>query len=117
MRSKFEGMIREAQLSITDAIARIDGQAEFQEDAWTRANGGGGMSRVLRNGAVFEKAGVNLSVVYGSMPQEALAAATERGVGGHGAGGARSLLRVWTVLCHAPPQPLLSHNALQLPIL
>jgi len=80
MRSKFEGMLREAQVSITDAISSIDGQAEFQEDAWTRANGGGGMSRVLRNGAVFEKAGVNLSVVYGSMPQEALAAATERGV-------------------------------------
>ena len=61
-------MLREAQVSITDAISRIDGQAEFQEDAWTRANGGGGMSRVLRNGAIFEKAGVNLSVVYGSMP-------------------------------------------------
>ena len=48
MRSKFEGMIRVVQLSITDAIARIDGQAEFQEDACTRANGangGGGMSR------------------------------------------------------------------------
>ena len=80
MSSKFEGIIREAQLSITNTIARIDGQAEFQEDAWTRANGGGGMSRLLRNGDVFEKAGVNLSVVYGSMPQEALAAATERGV-------------------------------------
>ena len=37
------------------------------------------MSRVLSNGKVFEKAGVNLSVVYGSMPQEALQAATERG--------------------------------------
>jgi coproporphyrinogen III oxidase len=38
------------------------------------------MSRVLSGGEVFEKAGVNLSVVYGSMPQEALQAATERGV-------------------------------------
>ena len=38
------------------------------------------MSRVLSGGRVFEKAGVNLSVVYGSMPQEALRAATERGV-------------------------------------
>jgi coproporphyrinogen III oxidase len=80
MRSKFEKMCREAQIAITKAIEEIDGEGKFQEDAWTRATGGGGMSRVLSNGKVFEKAGVNLSVVYGSMPQEALQAATERGV-------------------------------------
>lgn len=80
MRAKFEKMCREAQKKITAQIAEIDGEATFQEDCWTRANGGGGMSRVLANGKVFEKAGVNLSVVYGSMPQEALQAATERGV-------------------------------------
>lgn len=80
MRSKFEKMCREAQISITKAIAEIDGEADFQEDAWVRPTGGGGMSRVLSGGKVFEKAGVNLSVVYGSMPQEALQAATERGV-------------------------------------
>lgn len=80
MRSKFEKMCREAQIQITKAIEELDGEAKFQEDAWTRANGGGGMSRVMSGGKVFEKAGVNLSVVYGSMPQEALQAATERGV-------------------------------------
>lgn len=80
MRSRFEKMCRDAQIEITKAIEEIDGEASFQEDAWTRANGGGGMSRVMSNGKVFEKAGVNLSVVYGSMPQEALQAATERGV-------------------------------------
>jgi len=80
MRSKFEKMCREAQIKITKAIEDIDGSAEFQEDAWVRSTGGGGMSRVLSNGNVFEKAGVNLSVVYGTMPQEALQAATERGV-------------------------------------
>jgi len=81
MRAKFEQMCREAQISITKAIEEIDGSGvEFQEDCWVRANGGGGMSRVLSGGKVFEKAGVNLSVVYGSMPQEALQAATERGV-------------------------------------
>lgn len=80
MRSKFEKMCREAQLDITKAISDIDGSATFKEDAWVRENGGGGMSRVLSGGNVFEKAGVNLSVVYGSMPQEALKAATERGV-------------------------------------
>lgn len=80
MRSKFEKMIREAQIDITKAIEEIDGEATFREDCWTRENGGGGMSRVMTDGKVFEKAGVNLSVVYGSMPQEALQAATERGV-------------------------------------
>lgn len=80
MRAKFEAMCREAQISITKAIEDMDGDAKFQEDAWVRSNGGGGMSRVMSNGKVFEKAGVNLSVVYGSMPQEALQAATERGV-------------------------------------
>mmetsp|Transcript_1341 Transcript_1341/g.1809 ORF Transcript_1341/g.1809 Transcript_1341/m.1809 type:complete len:423 (-) Transcript_1341:148-1416(-) len=80
MRAKFEKMIREAQVSITKGIEEIDGEGKFQQDCWTRENGGGGMSRVLTGGKVFEKAGVNLSVVYGSMPQEALQAATERGV-------------------------------------
>lgn len=81
MRAQFEQMCREAQIKITQAIEEIDGgDVKFQEDAWVRANGGGGMSRVMSGGKVFEKAGVNLSVVYGSMPQEALQAATERGV-------------------------------------
>jgi coproporphyrinogen III oxidase len=80
MRSKFEKMCREAQLTITQAISDIDGEATFREDNWVRENGGGGISRVMSGGKVFEKAGVNLSVVYGSMPQEALQAATERGV-------------------------------------
>lgn len=44
--------------------------AKFHEDAWVRPNGGGGISRVMAEGKVFEKAGVNLSVVYGTMPQE-----------------------------------------------
>jgi coproporphyrinogen III oxidase len=80
MRAKFEKMCREAQIEITKAISEIDGKATFKEDAWVRSTGGGGMSRVLTDGDVFEKAGVNLSVVYGTMPQEALISATERGV-------------------------------------
>lgn len=79
MRVKMEKMLREAQESITKAIADIDGGATFMEDSWVRETGGGGMSRVLADGKVWEKAGVNLSVVHGTMPQAALAAATERG--------------------------------------
>mmetsp|Transcript_10643 Transcript_10643/g.36091 ORF Transcript_10643/g.36091 Transcript_10643/m.36091 type:complete len:305 (-) Transcript_10643:72-986(-) len=80
MRAKFEQLCREFQNSICSAIEEVDGEATFLTDAWVRPGGGGGISRVLSNGRVFEKAGVNLSVVYGSMPQEALRAATERGV-------------------------------------
>ena len=72
-------MLREGQIAITKAIQEIDGEAEFREDAWSRPGGGGGKSRVLANGKVFEKAGVNLSVVYGSMTKEALQAASDRG--------------------------------------
>lgn len=79
MRAKFEKMLREAQISITKAIEEIDGEATFQEDSWQRPTGGGGKSRVLSEGKVFEKAGVNLSVVYGTMSREALKAATEKG--------------------------------------
>ena len=81
MRARFEKMIRAAQDEICGAIEELDGQ-KFQEDAWTRPGGGGGISRVLQGGDVFEKAGVNVSVVYGQMPPEAYRAATgEQGAG------------------------------------
>ncbi|KAJ1641318.1 Coproporphyrinogen III oxidase, partial [Pavlovales sp. CCMP2436] len=79
MRAKFERMCRDAQNSICKAIEELDG-GTFKEDAWVREGGGGGISRVMTGGSVFEKAGCSLSVVYGSMPYEALASATERGV-------------------------------------
>lgn len=70
MRSRFEKVIRAAQDSICKAIEEVDGK-KFHQDAWTRAAGGGGISRVLMGGNVWEKAGVNVSVVYGTMPPEA----------------------------------------------
>ena len=81
MRARFEKMIRAAQDEIVSAIEELDGQ-KFQEDAWTRPGGGGGISRVLQDGNVFEKAGVNVSVVYGQMPPEAYRAATGEGGAG-----------------------------------
>jgi coproporphyrinogen III oxidase len=79
MRVRFEKMIRAAQDSICAAVERVDGN-RFQEDAWVREGGGGGISRVIQNGTVFEKAGVNVSVVYGTMPPEAVKEASARGV-------------------------------------
>lgn len=76
---RFENIIRDAQNSICAAVSKMDGK-EFHEDAWTREDGGGGISRVLQDGNVWEKAGVNVSVVYGSMPPTAYRAATERNI-------------------------------------
>jgi coproporphyrinogen III oxidase len=59
-------------------LTRIDG-TPFAETNWVRpGNGGGGRSRVLEGGAVFEKAGVNISVVHGSMPKAAAHASLPR---------------------------------------
>lgn len=55
---------------ICSGLAAIDGPTGFREDSWERPGGGGGRSRVLENGGVFEKAGVNFSLVHGSMSPE-----------------------------------------------
>jgi len=61
------------QERICQQLSAIDG-AVFQEDNWQRQEGGGGRSRVLRNGSVFEQAGVNFSHIQGaSMPASATA--------------------------------------------
>ena len=62
------------QSSICSAIEEEDNAAKFSTDAWTRAEGGGGVSRVLVNGSVFEKAGVGFSHVTGNkLPSSATA--------------------------------------------
>ena len=53
------------QQRIVDALALLDGKP-FREDAWRRPEGGGGTSRILEEGNVFERGGVNLSRVYGA---------------------------------------------------
>lgn len=75
VRARFEKMIREAQDTVCSALEAADGGAQFKEDVWSRPGGGGGISRVLQDGAVWEKAGVNVSVVYGVMPPDAYRAA------------------------------------------
>ncbi|MGL4487260.1 MAG: oxygen-dependent coproporphyrinogen oxidase [Yersinia sp. (in: enterobacteria)] len=54
------------QDKICAALTQADGSASFTEECWTREEGGGGRSRVLVNGAVFEQAGVNFSHVSGA---------------------------------------------------
>lgn len=69
-----EAFLRELQDRICSAVETADGDARFVEDAWTREGGGGGRTRVLRDGAVFEQAGVNFSRVHGDrLPPSATA--------------------------------------------
>lgn len=67
-KDKFYNYIEELQNSITSKLEEVDGIAKFQEDIWKRPEGGGGRTRVIENGAVFEKGGVNISAVYGELP-------------------------------------------------
>ena len=66
--------LKTLQDTICEALEVCDGKKAFHEDAWERPGGGGGRSRVLENGAVFEKAGVNFSHVHGeTLPAAATA--------------------------------------------
>jgi coproporphyrinogen III oxidase len=66
MRERAAELFRQLQDQICEGLTRLDGQL-FREDSWEREGGGGGRSRVLTEGNVFEKAGVNFSEVHGEM--------------------------------------------------
>jgi len=66
--------LRGLQNRICDALHRVDGEAHFVEESWERSEGGGGRSRVMAGGRVFEKAGVGFSQVQGmQLPPSATA--------------------------------------------
>ena len=66
-----EQFIKQKQEEIVRALEAVDGK-RFKTDQWDRPNGGGGITCVLQDGNVFEKAGVNTSVVYGTLPRAAI---------------------------------------------
>lgn len=66
--SFFQHILR-LQNTICEQLEEIDGKATFQHDKWTREGGGGGESRVIANGNIFEKGGVNVSAVHGKLPE------------------------------------------------
>jgi len=68
MKNKFYAYIQNLQDTIVSGLEAVDGQAKFREDLWERPEGGGGRTRVIENGAVFEKGGVNISAVHGKLP-------------------------------------------------
>jgi coproporphyrinogen III oxidase len=61
---------QDLQDAIVAGLEEVDGAGKFREDSWQREGGGGGRSRVLSDGGVFEKAGVNFSDVQGLMSEE-----------------------------------------------
>jgi coproporphyrinogen III oxidase len=61
-----EQWLRSLQDRICAGLENLDGEARFHEDAWSRSEGGGGRTRVMTAGAVFEQAGVNFSHVEGT---------------------------------------------------
>lgn len=67
MKNKFYDYICQLQNTITQAFEAIDGKCQFKEDLWERKEGGGGRTRVIENGGVFEKGGVNVSAVHGPL--------------------------------------------------
>lgn len=69
-RKEFFAHISALQNTICNAFEEVDESALFKEDEWERPGGGGGKTRVISNGAVFEKGGVNISGVHGELPQQ-----------------------------------------------
>ncbi len=69
LKDRFVSFIRGLQDEICQALEDLDTKAKFKEDHWERPGGGGGRSRVLSEGKVFEKAGVSTSIVHGEMPE------------------------------------------------
>jgi coproporphyrinogen III oxidase len=69
MKDTFYDYIEKLQDTITSRLELVDGKARFKEDMWVRPEGGGGRTRVIENGAVFEKGGVNISAVHGALPK------------------------------------------------
>ncbi len=57
------------QDEITVALEKLDGKAKFEEEIWNREGGGGGRTRIIQNGNILEKGGVNFSAVHGKLPE------------------------------------------------
>lgn len=69
VKDQFYNYILSLQQTICEALETMDGSQKFMVDEWRRPEGGGGISKVISGGRVFEKGGVNISSVYGELPQ------------------------------------------------
>lgn len=73
-RERVVNLMREGQAELIAAFEGIDGEGTFKPHTWERPGGGGGWARVLEGGRVFERAGVNYSVIQGAQVPPSLAA-------------------------------------------
>ena len=69
IREKWIAFIEGLQDEICASLQNADGKGLFMEDKWERSEGGGGKTRIMTNGNVFEKGGVNISVVFGKVTE------------------------------------------------
>jgi coproporphyrinogen III oxidase len=69
IKEEWINFIHQLQNDICHSLEEADGKAKFIEDAWERPEGGGGKTRVIANGNVFEKGGVNTSIVFGDVTE------------------------------------------------
>lgn len=79
MKTKMELMIMKVQSDFCKALEKEEQGIKFIVDRWERKEGGGGITCVMQDGHVFEKAGVNISVVSGQLPPGAIAQMRSRG--------------------------------------
>jgi coproporphyrinogen III oxidase len=69
MKEEIVTYFKSLQDTICKGLEQADGNAKFAEDKWEREGGGGGRTRVIQNGNVIEKGGVNFSEVFGPAPE------------------------------------------------
>eukprot|EP00794_Sanderia_malayensis_P014369 gene14369-15867_t len=79
MRSRMELTVMYVQACVCKGLEKFEVEKKFQTDRWLRKEGGGGVTCILQDGSVFEKAGVNVSVVHGRLPVEAAKQMRSRG--------------------------------------
>jgi len=68
-RERIAEEYQKIQDEICRALEMLDGKAKFEEEIWEREGGGGGRTRILQNGSILEKGGVNFSAVHGQLPE------------------------------------------------
>jgi coproporphyrinogen III oxidase len=82
-RERVSQWLKAFQDQVCEGLQQADGGGEFKEDSWERPEGGGGRSRVMREGTIFEQGGVNFSEVWGKdLPPSILVQRPE--AAGHG---------------------------------
>lgn len=70
LKTQTAGFFKQLQDSICAALEAVDGKEKFAVDSWKHPHGGGGETRIIQNGAIFEKGGVNFSHVQGTLSEK-----------------------------------------------